>query len=490
VYMPAVSKAQARLFKLVHLHQQGKLSRPNKRIKSLAKSMSPEDVLHYAKTKLKGLPEHISDNLKVALYKGFMKRAVSLAGVPISYPGPRRVDDPSLSDFYKVLAMSKGEKMPSSLLGYTQLGQPSYIVNAPINPNFLGDKDFYLRHGWPEIKINSNLLPSTANDAAQMLGIPKDNGVTKFIPDINKYLRRSIMAHELWHAKNPTIPSMRYGPIVTPELQLGPSETFANLYGGYKGPRYHGPGESLLRTGSAAYFAGGHLLSRAVTTPIPDSLVYKFPEFLKELNYYRGPHSAANHIDEAIVYPNNAQRQLDLTKPINQFAKSMGKGMAVGVPISMGLDAVAPTGPMATPAQQEQHPISSYFNDVSGHWLDSTKAMTAGAATGGALSGGVGAIPGAIAGGIGDLSHKAWNAGGDMLNIGKNLWDIQQDSGNINRLQRRLNFQNNNKPLDISAPALNNASKSNALSTPMTAPDIKPIKPIGMKPINPIGGIK
>lgn len=92
MYMPAVSKAQARLFKLVHLHQQGKLSRPNKRIKSLAKSMSPEDVLHYAKTKLKGLPEHISDNLKVALYQGFMKRAADVipntSGYTVKEPGP------------------------------------------------------------------------------------------------------------------------------------------------------------------------------------------------------------------------------------------------------------------------------------------------------------------------------------------------------------------------------------------------------------------
>ena len=90
MYMPAVSKAQARLFKLVHLHQQGKLSRPNKRIKSLAKSMSPEDVLHYAKTKLKGLPEHISDNLKVALYQGFMKRAEAQI-VKEASPAARRI---------------------------------------------------------------------------------------------------------------------------------------------------------------------------------------------------------------------------------------------------------------------------------------------------------------------------------------------------------------------------------------------------------------
>lgn len=128
MYMPAVSKAQARLFKLVHLHQQGKLSRPNKRIKSLAKSMSPEDVLHYAKTKLKGLPEHISDNLKVALYQGFMKRAADVRPpIPVSNP------QPNITNLGKGIFHANAGVLPNAV--YRHL--PSFSGNAkfPINPN-------------------------------------------------------------------------------------------------------------------------------------------------------------------------------------------------------------------------------------------------------------------------------------------------------------------------------------------------------------------
>ena len=542
MYMPAVSKAQARLFKLVHLHQQGKLSRPNKRIKSLAKSMSPEDVLHYAKTKLKGLPEHISDNLKVALYQGFMKQSASINGTKITYDYDKfrypdiydrqRAYDNAMQVWKERLGTVEQIKTdPSTPIAWKEsLGPVQTTLEQNINnlrkrvinlggpgPYHKLDEEIFKSYFKPEIEgFRSNgekVVPAG-------LGAPHNAWVNRdLLKRHGRYQLRNTIAHELFHSSTPTIPSYKLGPISTPQINLGQSETLANFAGGYKAPKGENWGV-VNRAINGAEGAGKHLYRRAA-----------------DPNYYSGVYSLKEKLPRMIIPGDQASNQIDLARPLTNFGKHIGKGMAVGVPISMGLDAVAPTGPMATPAQQEQHPISSYFNDVSSHWLDSTKAMTAGAATGGALSGGVGAIPGAVAGGIGDLTHKAWNAGGDVFNIGKNLWDTHQDSGNINRLQDRLISQHINKPkitnsinfsavggnlvnhfaskflpagalpsynpnmitqtksypykpLDISAQGLNNASKSNALSTPMGQSPIKPIKPIGMKPINPIGGIK
>lgn len=57
--MPATSKAQQKLFALVHLYQQGKLpaDKVSATIKRIAKTISPEDAKKYASTKHTGLKE-------------------------------------------------------------------------------------------------------------------------------------------------------------------------------------------------------------------------------------------------------------------------------------------------------------------------------------------------------------------------------------------------------------------------------------------------
>lgn len=59
--MPAQSKAQQKLFALVHLYQQGKLpvDKVSAKIKRVAKTISPEDAKKYAETKHVALKEII-----------------------------------------------------------------------------------------------------------------------------------------------------------------------------------------------------------------------------------------------------------------------------------------------------------------------------------------------------------------------------------------------------------------------------------------------
>ena len=64
--MPAMSKAQRRLMGMVYAYNKGELSLDGKpkalrrKIKSIADSMSAEDVLHFAKTRQDDLPERKS----------------------------------------------------------------------------------------------------------------------------------------------------------------------------------------------------------------------------------------------------------------------------------------------------------------------------------------------------------------------------------------------------------------------------------------------
>ncbi len=56
--MPAKSKAQQRFFGMVRAAQKGELKNPSPEIKRAAKEMSKKDVLDFAETKHKKLPEH------------------------------------------------------------------------------------------------------------------------------------------------------------------------------------------------------------------------------------------------------------------------------------------------------------------------------------------------------------------------------------------------------------------------------------------------
>lgn len=57
----ASSKSQRRLFALVDQVQQGKMKAPSKEIADLAKSMSPEEVKKFARTKETDLPNHVGE---------------------------------------------------------------------------------------------------------------------------------------------------------------------------------------------------------------------------------------------------------------------------------------------------------------------------------------------------------------------------------------------------------------------------------------------
>ena len=57
--MPAKSKAQQRLFGMVHAYQKGELKDASKEIKDIAKSISKKDAEDFAETKHKGLPNKV-----------------------------------------------------------------------------------------------------------------------------------------------------------------------------------------------------------------------------------------------------------------------------------------------------------------------------------------------------------------------------------------------------------------------------------------------
>jgi cytochrome c553 len=57
--MPAVSESQQRLMGMVHAYKKGKLKKAPKKIKEIAKHISDDDARDFAKTKHKGLPDHV-----------------------------------------------------------------------------------------------------------------------------------------------------------------------------------------------------------------------------------------------------------------------------------------------------------------------------------------------------------------------------------------------------------------------------------------------
>ena len=58
--MPAKSKSQQRFFGVVEAYLKGKIKHPSESVRRAAKSMSPEDVKHFASTKHEGLPEKVA----------------------------------------------------------------------------------------------------------------------------------------------------------------------------------------------------------------------------------------------------------------------------------------------------------------------------------------------------------------------------------------------------------------------------------------------
>jgi len=62
--MPSVSKKQQRFFGMVHAYQKGELKDASPSVKKAAKSISYDDVEHFASTKHKELPEKVRKKKK------------------------------------------------------------------------------------------------------------------------------------------------------------------------------------------------------------------------------------------------------------------------------------------------------------------------------------------------------------------------------------------------------------------------------------------
>ena len=55
----AKSKSQQRLFGMVHAVQKGTIAAPTKNVEKIAKTVSPKEVMKFATTKTKNLPEKV-----------------------------------------------------------------------------------------------------------------------------------------------------------------------------------------------------------------------------------------------------------------------------------------------------------------------------------------------------------------------------------------------------------------------------------------------
>lgn len=74
--MPAKSKAQQRFFGMVRAAQKGELKNASPEIKKAAKEMSKKDVLDFAETKHKKLPEHKKQKKSVKVSESQLRAVV------------------------------------------------------------------------------------------------------------------------------------------------------------------------------------------------------------------------------------------------------------------------------------------------------------------------------------------------------------------------------------------------------------------------------
>ena len=74
--MPARSKAQQRLFGIVHAIQKGEANPKgfSKKIRELAERIDPDVAEHFAATKTKKLPEKKASFLRDVFLKGYLSR--------------------------------------------------------------------------------------------------------------------------------------------------------------------------------------------------------------------------------------------------------------------------------------------------------------------------------------------------------------------------------------------------------------------------------
>lgn len=79
--MPARSKAQQRLFGIVHAIQKGEADpkKFSKKIREMADRVDPDDAKHFAATKTEKLPEKKASFLQDAFMRGYMSRIAESA---------------------------------------------------------------------------------------------------------------------------------------------------------------------------------------------------------------------------------------------------------------------------------------------------------------------------------------------------------------------------------------------------------------------------
>jgi len=92
--MPARSKAQQRLFGMVHAVQKGEMKAPSAKIRELARRVNPQDARDFAATRRKGLPEKKSSVEKMAalLRLHELLKAAGSMSVDVSQGSKRNTD--------------------------------------------------------------------------------------------------------------------------------------------------------------------------------------------------------------------------------------------------------------------------------------------------------------------------------------------------------------------------------------------------------------
>ena len=87
--MPSVSKSQQKLFGMIHAYQKGKIpaDKVSPKIKKMAKTISPEDVVKYASTTHKGLDEILQDIYNSPAYIEETLREINETQIPAEIKG-------------------------------------------------------------------------------------------------------------------------------------------------------------------------------------------------------------------------------------------------------------------------------------------------------------------------------------------------------------------------------------------------------------------
>ncbi len=117
--MPSKSKSQQRFFGMVDAYKKGELKDASSEVKKAAKGMSMSDVKDFAKTKHKGLPEKVEENiirLTESDLHNIVKEAVGIVlegwGSYVDYYYPDNEKEPKENNYFNP-EKAKKEREPS-----------------------------------------------------------------------------------------------------------------------------------------------------------------------------------------------------------------------------------------------------------------------------------------------------------------------------------------------------------------------------------------